>query len=96
MISLDKCSGGCNAVDDLSTMISVPSKTKDINFKVFNMTAKINEARALVKHISCDFKCKFNSKHVIQIKNEIMKHVNVSVKIIVLTQKIVVVRMVSI
>ena len=35
-------------------------------------------------------------QHVIQIKNEIMKHVNVSVKIIVLTQKTVVVRMVSI
>ena len=37
MISLDKCQGSCNAVDDLSTKISVPSETNDVNLKVFNM-----------------------------------------------------------
>ena len=37
MISLDKCRGSCNFVDNLSTKIYVPSKTKDINVKVFNM-----------------------------------------------------------
>ena len=35
MISLDKCNESCNAVDDLSTKISVPSETKDINVEVF-------------------------------------------------------------
>ena len=38
-----------------------PSETKEVNMKVFNMTKRINEAKALVKHISCDCKCKFNS-----------------------------------
>ena len=31
IINLDKCSGSCNAVDDLSTKICPPSKTKDVN-----------------------------------------------------------------
>ena len=39
MISLDKCNGSCNAVDDLSTKIRVPSETKYENVKVFNMIA---------------------------------------------------------
>ena len=46
MTSLDKCNGSCNVVDDLSTKICVPSKTKDINFEV----------------CFCDCKCKFNNK----------------------------------
>ena len=36
-----------------------PVKRK-IYVKVFNMITKIFEAKALVKHISCDCKCKFN------------------------------------
>ena len=31
MINLDKCNGGCNAVDDLSAKIWVLSETKDVN-----------------------------------------------------------------
>ena len=53
MISQDKCNGGCNAVDDLSTKICVSSKTKDINVKVFDMITKIHQAEILVKHIAC-------------------------------------------
>ena len=41
MISLDKCKGSCNAVDDLSTKISVRSETNDVNVKVFNMIKRI-------------------------------------------------------
>ena len=61
IISLDKCNGCCNAVDDLSTKICAPSETKDVNVEVFNTIAKINEAKTLVKHISRDCKYKFNS-----------------------------------
>ena len=49
MINLDTCNGSCNVVDDLSTKICVPSKTKDVNVKVFNMITGINEAKILVK-----------------------------------------------
>ena len=61
MISLDKCSESYSFVDDLSTNIHVPNKTKSINLKVFNMIRRIYEAKTLIKSISCDFKCKFNS-----------------------------------
>ena len=61
MISLDKYSGSSNSVDDLSTKICVPNKMKDINVTIFNMITKKNEAKKMVKHISCDCKCKFNS-----------------------------------
>ena len=40
MISINKCNGSCN---DLSPKIFVRKKTKDINFKPFNM---INKNRA--------------------------------------------------
>ena len=61
MIGLDKFNGSCNVADDLSTKICVPSKTKHINLKVFNMITRTYEAKTLVKHIPCDFECKFNS-----------------------------------
>ena len=62
MVSLDKCNGSCNVADDLSTKICVPSETKKRNNKVFNRITSINEAKTLVKHISCDCKCKFSSR----------------------------------
>ena len=44
----------------------------------------------MAKHISCDFKFKFNSTTYISNENEIIKHVNVSAKIIVSVKKIIV------
>ena len=61
IISLDKYSGNCNAVDYLFTSKCVPSKIKVVNIKVLNMITKLNEAKTLVKHISCNCKCKFDS-----------------------------------
>ena len=61
MISLDNCIGSCHSVDDLPTKICILSKTKDINFNVFSVIANINEAKTIVKHVSCDCKCKFSS-----------------------------------
>ena len=60
MISLDKCNASCNTADDLCTKICIPSKTKDINVKTFNMITNKNEAKTMVKHVSCDCKRKFN------------------------------------
>ena len=59
MISLDKCSGSCNV---LSPKMCIPKETKDINIKAFNMITNTNEVKKMAKHISCDCKCKFNSK----------------------------------
>ena len=41
--------------------ICVPKETKDINVKTFNMITNKNEGKGITEHISCDFKCKFNS-----------------------------------
>ena len=35
--------------------------TYDVNVKICNMKTRVNEAKTLVKHISCDCKCKFNN-----------------------------------
>ena len=51
MISLDKSNGSCNVIDDLSTNICVPSETKDVSVKVFNMITRVNDAKRLVAHI---------------------------------------------
>ena len=55
-----KSSGSCSV---LSPKICVPIKTK-----TFNMITNKNETKTLIKHISCDCKCKFNS--TICISNE--------------------------
>ena len=57
MISLDKHNGNCI----LSPEIRVPKKAKDINVEVFNIITNKNKAKILVKHDSCDCKCKFSS-----------------------------------
>ena len=61
MISLERHSGSCNTVNDLSAKICVPNKGKDVNVKVLNMMKRINESEALLKRISCDFKRKCDS-----------------------------------
>ena len=58
MITLNKCTGSCKV---LSPKICVPKETKDMNVKAFNMIANKYEAKIIAKHISCNFKCKFNS-----------------------------------
>ena len=62
MVSLDKYTESCNVANGLSTKICAPRKTKDINFKAFNLITRKNEAKTIVKHILCGCKWKFNSK----------------------------------
>ena len=45
MVDLDKCNGSFNVVDDLSMEIYVPIETEVLNVKVFDMIARINEAK---------------------------------------------------
>ena len=49
----------CNILDDSSAEICSPSKTEDVNVKVFNMITGINEPGTLIKHISYNCKGKF-------------------------------------
>ena len=61
MISLEKLNVSCNTVNYLSMRRYAPSKRKYRNVNVFNMITNRKETKTLVKHISCDFKCKLNS-----------------------------------
>ena len=80
MIGLDKFSGSCSAVEELSTKIYIPSKTKDVNVKALNMKTRTNEVKTLVQHISMIANVKSIIQHIIQIKNGIMINVNGAVK----------------
>ena len=61
MISLSKCNGSYNVVHDLYRTICIPSETKAVNVKVFNMITRIKKAKTLMKHISSDCKCELHS-----------------------------------
>ena len=50
-ITLDKCNRSCNSVNDLSRRVYVPSKTKDVDVKVFDMKTDRNEEKILVKQM---------------------------------------------
>ena len=62
MVNLDRCVGGCNILNDLSNKVYVPNKTEDLNLSVFNMITEINESKTLPKHISRNYKCKFDGR----------------------------------
>ena len=64
IVSQDIHSGSCNSGNDLSTKICVLSETEDRNVNAFNIIANKNEAKTLLKHISCDFKCKFTNLQI--------------------------------
>ena len=43
MVDLDRCSKGCNILDDPSGKICVVNKTKDVNKNSFDMITTINK-----------------------------------------------------
>ena len=59
-VKLDRCTGSCNTLNDLSNKLCVPNKTEDLNLSLFNMITGINESKISTKHISCKCK-KYNS-----------------------------------
>ena len=97
MISLNKCTGGCNA---LAPKICVSKETKEISVKAFNMITNKNEAKVMTEHISRNCKCKSNSAACnskqkwnnvnVNVNMNVKKSVSVSVKIIVSAKKIIV------
>ena len=77
---LDRFVGSCNTLNNLSNKVCLPNKTKDLNLSVSNMITGTNESKQLIKHTSCECKCRFDGKNVIQIKSGITITVDVSVK----------------
>ena len=59
-ISAKKYGGSFNIIDDPHPRVCVPNKVKDMNEKVFNLMAWVNERKLLVQHESCECKCGLN------------------------------------
>ena len=84
-ISLDKFNGSCNI---LLPKICVPKKT--INVKVFNMITNKNKLKQWQNIFHVIVNANSIVQHLIQIKNGITKHVNVNIKLIISSKKIIV------
>ena len=61
MVCLDTCDEKCNTLED-KFGISIPNKIKDVNLKVLDMMKDKNESKTLIKHISCEWRCKFDGR----------------------------------
>ena len=61
-VNLDRCTGNCNTLNDLSNRICVANKIEDLNLHVFNMIKGVNESKMLTKHVSFEWKCKFDGR----------------------------------
>ena len=59
---LDRSVGSCNALNDLSNKICVPDKAEDLNLSMFNIITGINESKTLTKHISSEYRCRFDGR----------------------------------
>ena len=59
---MNRCDGSCNFIEDPFGRICVPNKIEDGNLKVFNMIKRINKSKTLIKHISCECRCEFDSR----------------------------------
>ena len=47
---------------DLPNKVCIPNKTEHLNLSVFSMITGINESKLLLKHVSCEYKCKFDGR----------------------------------
>ena len=80
-VSLDRCTGSCNTLNDLSNRVCVPNKIEDLNLSILNMITGINES----KKITCIYYVNVNVSlmvgNVTKIKSGIAINVGVSAKI---------------
>ena len=60
-IKVNKCSGDCNNINDHMTKLCVPNIVKNMNIKVFNLLARINETRKIIWHETCKCVCRLTS-----------------------------------
>ena len=60
-IKVNKCGGDCNNINDPMAKLCVPDIIRDMNIKVFNLLARINETRKVVWHETCKCVCRLTS-----------------------------------
>ena len=60
-ILVNKCSGSCNDISNPYTKLCVLDVVKNMDIKVFNLMARINEIRHVSLHETCTSKCRLNA-----------------------------------
>ena len=60
-VKVNKCSGDCNNINGPMAKLCVPNIVKNMNIKVFNLLARINETRKIVCHETCKCVCRLTS-----------------------------------
>ena len=51
-VTVNRCSGSCNAIDDLCAQVCIPDKVKNMNIKL----VRVDKIRFLVQHELCECK----------------------------------------
>ena len=60
-IKVNKCGGDCNNINDPMAKLCVPDIARDMNVKVFNLLARINETKKIIWHETCKCVCRLAS-----------------------------------
>ena len=60
-IKVNKCSRDCNNINEPMEELCVPDIVRDMNIKVFNLLARINETRKIAWHGTCKCICRLTS-----------------------------------
>ena len=61
IITINRCKGSCNTINDPYARIYVPDSIKIINAKVFNLVSRTNETRHMKWHKTCKCKCRLDA-----------------------------------
>ena len=88
VVTLDRCVGSCNTLNNLSNKVCLPNKTEDLNIYVFDMiTGKkwINNFKILNKNVKQkiyhkNINVNLMVENITKVKSGIMPNVDVSVK----------------
>ena len=60
-ITVNKCDGDCNNINNPMAKLCTPDIVRDMNIKGFNLLARINETRKIVWHETCKCVCRLTS-----------------------------------
>ena len=59
-ITINKCKGSCNTINDPYAKLCVPHTIKNVNVKIFNLISRANETRHIEWHETCKCKCRLD------------------------------------
>ena len=60
-ITINKCKGSYNTINDPYVKLCVPNTIKNINIKAFNLMSRTNETRHAEWHKTCKCKCRLDA-----------------------------------